>query len=178
LQISDLVQPKDEFHFIEEQSSFVLETDKPIKLQYTAPGAVKYHFVIWIKRPNNLTTREETLDSIKSEALFSAESTDGSFEFRLESGNFVSLALLLASAQRDSMSIKDRQAAIIAYLKGISAPYKELTGKTPKSIPVPAYVVVIAEHENGYETAGLVHSYLIEPPLKEIQKAMEGTRNP
>lgn len=171
--VSELAQAKNDFHFVEEQSSFVLETGKPIKLKYSAPGAVKYHFAIWLTRPNHLFNREGTFDGAKAEAVYSGESSDGSFEFSIETANIVSLALQRALGGVKGSSVKERQSKIIAYLKEISAPYKDLTGKSPKSVPVPAYVALFAEHENGYETAGLLHSYLLEPPFKEIQKAIE-----
>jgi len=159
--LDSLVRDEQPFRFVEQQDIFVLEAGKTNKLQYSAPGAVRYHFQLWLQRPH---FHDDT-------PFLALESADGSFEVNLEAmEQFAGMALSNASV--GGRTTKEKTDSVNAYLKRIAPAYQSLTGKRPRSLSFPVYASVIAEHQDGRQKAGLAHSYLIEVPAKEIQKLL------
>lgn len=55
------------------------------------------------------------------------------------------------------------------YVKAVTPAYRALTGRAPRGVPFPVFVIVVAEDADGRK-AGLAHSYLVEIPITEMQK--------
>ncbi|MEZ6137529.1 MAG: hypothetical protein R3C53_21790 [Pirellulaceae bacterium] len=156
--LEEVYELQDSFRFDERQDKFVLQTGKPNRISYSAPGARKYQLQLFLNRPKY---------SFDTTPDISAESTDGAFSLEFDKERFARLALGMSNAMA---SPGPAQANVRNYLERISPAYKALTGQLPKSVPVPVYVTVLAEHEDGTRKAGLAHSYLVEVPAAEFRK--------
>jgi hypothetical protein len=162
-----LAQEEDSFRFVERQDRFVLEAGRPAKLSYAAPGAARYHLQLWRQRP-----------SFHDEApTVAAESTDGTFELSLDEVDYYALsALEMAGADASRQTPQEVMRQIQEYLDGIEPAYRRLTGTKPRGVPVPIYISVVADHQDGQQKAGLAHSYLVEVPLRTLQQYASRTR--
>ena len=168
-----LAEPKPTFQFIEQQDAFVLEAGKRKTVSYHAPGASKYRLRMWYVTPRIPANETDVLKLIES-AVVDLQSSDGSFELELDTLVAAKAAISQAIPDRFEFdNVQERQAAIVAYIKSLSGYVKEISGKEPKSVPLVAVVQVIAQHENGKEHAGLLHCYLVEPPVKVIQQLLK-----
>ena len=157
---------KDLFRLDEQQSTFVLAADKPTKVQYSAPGAVRYDLQLYTMLPGMFDERP----------AIEARSTDGSFELALEVTaqtltNVSSGMAGVAGPTADSLD-----ARLTAYGKAVVPAFRALTGRAPRGVPFPVYAVVVAENAEG-KKAGLAHSYLLEVPLARLRQILGGGRN-
>jgi len=128
------------FAIEEIQSTLRLSADKPTKVTYRAPGAVRYR--LWLKNTPDTIAEGPGL-----------ESKTGEFEIEppppLPSG-----VEKMPPAEREQLLAVARENFLIQ------------TGKTSDQFPLPIAAVVIAENEAG-DSAGLVHSYYVERPVPE-----------
>jgi hypothetical protein len=154
------------FRFEERQSTFVLEVDKPTKIQYSAPGAVRYDLQLHTMMPG----------SFDEPPAIQARSADGSFEIALEVTNQMLNNIsggVNQMARSPGAKVED---LLAAYAKAVGPTFEVLTGRTPQGVPFPVYAVVIAENAEG-KKAGLAHSYLVEIPLARMQQYYGGGQN-
>ena len=167
-----LPKPTTPFHFEEQQDKFVLEAGKPSRLRYFAPGAARYSLKMWFGLKYD-PAEFLTFDDISKMTVVKLESLDGNFELNLNAEEVAIRALKQAEIEVREGTSQDRQRKIIDYIKEHSDDIKEMTGNAPRSIPIVATVLVEAEHENGFDRAGMIHSYLVEPPIKELQRLIK-----
>ncbi|MDX1929890.1 MAG: hypothetical protein SFV81_25410 [Pirellulaceae bacterium] len=154
-----LFDTKEIFRFEEKQDTFTLSGDKPNKVRYSAPGAKNYQLQLWYK------------PQIASRAApaISLESTNGEFEIAFDPQVVAQNAMRLPSSSEARITKEH----LSTYAKKITPAFKQLTGKNPRTLCMPVYVLVVAEHAEGKQKASLVHSYLVEVPVKLLQALMQ-----
>lgn len=155
-----LFTPHPFFRFEEKQDTFILSGDKPNKVRYSAQGASNYRLQLWFIRPGHF---DETPN-------ISLESEDGAFEIYFDPLFVAQRGLILVKTNESSVANN----ALSVYAKKITPFYKQLTGKPPRTVCVPVYVLVVADHEDKKQRAALAHSYLVEVPIKPLQGLMKG----
>lgn len=105
--LDQLMPKKAAFRFEERQSTFVLDVDKPAKVRYSAPGAVRYDLHVQTMAPS----------PFYEPPTIQARSVDGSFEIALELNqqllnNITGGMLAIAGRTADSPEARlQRQAA-------------------------------------------------------------------
>lgn len=154
---------KDLFRFEERQSTFVLEADRPTKVQYAAPGAVRYDLQLQTMAPS----------PFPEPPTIQARSADGAFEIALDVNPQVLTNLTGGMAAVAEATADSPEARWTAYAKAVLPAFRALTGRTPRGVPFPVYAVVVAENAEG-KKAGLAHAYLIEIPLARMRQFLGG----
>lgn len=156
----------DEFRFEERQSTLVLATDTPNTVAYSVTGAAKYQLILWVRQPDGLGFDQEFV-------LLNATSTTGSFEITIPADD----KLLSQMQQSASSSAFVGPAAaksadedpVRVYTRAILPGFRALLGRAPQGVPLPVYALVFAESADGFQRAGLAHSYLVEVPVAKYQ---------
>lgn len=130
--------------FVEQQSTFVLHVDKPNTVRYSAPGAAQFQLMLWLRQPDS---------SFVDDPYLRAESANGEFSIALET-----------PGQLVSDAIRNSEQKLKQYLDAVTPSFERLVGRPPHGVPVPVFVAVLAQSEDGLRKAHLVHSYLVEIP--------------
>ena len=171
-----VVAKQENFHFEEQQTSFILEAGKVNRVSYTAEGASNYHLKMWYGIPRDMIG-ENGISRLDAAAVINLESTSGDFDLNLDPQAVVQVALSQLKNLNPNYSpqtVKENQRIVVEHIKAISDDVQAITGKAPRSIPIVAIAQIVAEHHDGTEKAGLLHCFLVEPPIKEIQKTLQG----
>ncbi len=158
-----VVQPAESFQFIEEQTEFVLETDRTYSVNYRAPGADHFELHAFYSRA--------VMDNDKAPIRMS--STNGGFQLKFDDfdrlfGIAKNTAIRGANRLGPEMRSASDTQKILAYQKHITPAFERLAGRPPIGIPVPVYVVVIADREIDDEQACLSHCYLVDVPMRSL----------
>ena len=123
------------------------------------PGATRYELQLRTRPPGRFY----------DEPTVQARSTDGQFEIELEmtaqTMTDVSNGPLSALGGDDSSHAK----RLSEYVKAVTPAYRALTGKSPRGVPFPVFVIAVAQDADG-RTAGLAHSYLVDIPMTDMRK--------
>jgi hypothetical protein len=143
----------------------VLDVDKPTKVQYSAPGAVRYDLHLQTMPPS----------PFYEPPTVQARSTDGSFEIALELSDQLLNNITGVMSAITGRTADSPEARLTAYGKAVVPAFRALTGRAPRGVPFPVYAVVVAENAEG-KKAGLAHSYLVEIPLARMRQYLGGGR--
>jgi hypothetical protein len=146
------------------QSTFVLTPTKPTRVSYKAEGATQYSIELRAT-PNGV------------EPQFTASSDDGAFTLDLKpfSERLVPAAVEAIIGQNWNVYGEKEKGLerLKQYLEAVASPYRELTKRRPRGVPILIYATVQAQSAAGQQ-ATLHHCYFVEIPLALMRDAADG----
>jgi len=160
------------FMLEEKQDHFAVKAGEKLRWTYSAPGAKKYRLKVVLNASVNPFTGN-LMD--KNGRLIQApdmESSDGRFEFAFEP-EIVTKAIVdhLKTIYITDFQFSSR--TVIDYIRKMETPYRKLVNRTLATLPAVATVEVIADHEDGQQTAKLTHFVLVEVPIEDLLPRIE-----
>ena len=156
--IDSLFLGQESFSFIEKQSRFVLAFGEANSLEYSAPNAIYYRLSLFAANEEN------------SKPILQMESKSGKFEVKLSDRTlFRKLAINESDPAIHTSRASPDLEAIRRHVAQVNPAITELSGKRPTGISVPIKAIVVAEHKDGVQRAGMVHYFYVDVPGKLIR---------